>query len=303
MPLGRLPLASCTRQIAAWRRTTRKLSGGSAVRPTRAMPAASTTSVPVTATVAVWCRTTRKLSGGIAVRLTKATHSRRETLGSCTARVAGFLGTMGKRSAGFAARPNRATPSGRPNSAGCTRTVGACGGTAWKPSCGTVAQRTGATLGHKSNSIVFGEPKWCTAQRMRGARHAGGWSLPAWMTRSRREGSDKRRSVNFGSPPNLAPGRAVGGGAGARQRVAARGRRHFDHRPLRAMKCLGYNRETMHGMGAVRAFAVAVLATGAFPISRSRAHTHRRHGHPLQTVPSAGLIERPQEKNRVDALR
>ena len=54
------------------------------------------------------------------------------------------------------------------------------------------------------------------------------------------------------------------------------------------------------------AFAGAVLmgaATGAFPISRSRAHTHRRHGHPLQTVPSAGLIERPQEKNRVDALR
>ena len=46
-----------------------------------------------------------------------------------------------------------------------------------------------------------------------------------------------------------------------------------------------------------------VLSEGAFPISRSRAHTHRRHGHPLQTVPSAGLIERPQEKNRVDALR
>ena len=46
----------------------------------------------------------------------------------------------------------------------------------------------------------------------------------------------------------------------------------------------------------------AIIA-GAFPISRSRAHTHRRHGHPLQTVPSAGLIERPQEKNRVDALR
>ena len=45
------------------------------------------------------------------------------------------------------------------------------------------------------------------------------------------------------------------------------------------------------------------LLRGAFPISRSRAHTHRRHGHPLQTVPSAGLIERPQEKNRVDALR
>ena len=49
-------------------------------------------------------------------------------------------------------------------------------------------------------------------------------------------------------------------------------------------------------------FAVYGLR-GAFPISRSRAHTHRRHGHPLQTVPSAGLIERPQEKNRVDALR
>ena len=45
------------------------------------------------------------------------------------------------------------------------------------------------------------------------------------------------------------------------------------------------------------------MESGAFPISRSRAHTHRRHGHPLQTVPSAGLIERPQEKNRVDALR
>ena len=44
-------------------------------------------------------------------------------------------------------------------------------------------------------------------------------------------------------------------------------------------------------------------ALGAFPMSRSRAHTHRRHGHPLQTVPSAGLIERPPEKNRVDALR
>ena len=47
----------------------------------------------------------------------------------------------------------------------------------------------------------------------------------------------------------------------------------------------------------------AARRSGAFPISRSRAHTHRRHGHPLQTVPSTGLIERPQEKNRVDALR
>ena len=48
---------------------------------------------------------------------------------------------------------------------------------------------------------------------------------------------------------------------------------------------------------------LARVRAGAFPISRSRAHTHRRHGHPLQRVPSAGLIERPQEKNRVDALR
>ena len=47
----------------------------------------------------------------------------------------------------------------------------------------------------------------------------------------------------------------------------------------------------------------AALTKGAFPISRSRAHTHWRHGHPLQTVPSAGLIERAQEKNRFDALR
>ena len=53
----------------------------------------------------------------------------------------------------------------------------------------------------------------------------------------------------------------------------------------------------------MRLMTAAKLKTGAFPISRSRAHTHRRHGHPLQTVPSAGLIERPQEKNRVDALR
>ena len=30
---------------------------------------------------------------------------------------------------------------------------------------------------------------------------------------------------------------------------------------------------------------------------------HRRHGHPLQTVPSAGLIERTAGEDRVDALR
>ena len=57
------------------------------------------------------------------------------------------------------------------------------------------------------------------------------------------------------------------------------------------------------GVAVVRRSPAAVQEVGAFPISRSRAHTHRRHGHPLQTVPSAGLIERPQEKNRVDALR
>ncbi len=56
-------------------------------------------------------------------------------------------------------------------------------------------------------------------------------------------------------------------------------------------------------LGALLGAVYRRSLTGAFPISRSRAHTHRRHGHPLQTVPSAGLIERPQEKNRVDALR
>ena len=56
-------------------------------------------------------------------------------------------------------------------------------------------------------------------------------------------------------------------------------------------------------IASCRRAAAARGFVGAFPISRSRAHTHRRHGHPLQTVPSAGLIERPQEKNRVDALR
>ena len=38
-------------------------------------------------------------------------------------------------------------------------------------------------------------------------------------------------------------------------------------------------------------------------IREEQPHGGVRHGHPLQTVPSAGLIERPQEKNRVDALR
>ena len=62
--------------------------------------------------------------------------------------------------------------------------------------------------------------------------------------------------------------------------------------------------ENAAGRGALYDMGCELAArVGAFPISRSRAHTHRRHGHPLQTVPSAGLIERPQEKNRVDALR
>ena len=69
------------------------------------------------------------------------------------------------------------------------------------------------------------------------------------------------------------------------------------------------DRRVILGDGAPWIWALAdecfpdAIQMGAFPISRSRAHTHRRHGHPLQTVPSAGLIERPQEKNRVDALR
>ena len=66
---------------------------------------------------------------------------------------------------------------------------------------------------------------------------------------------------------------------------------------------MGYERREGAEKGMAGIARLANGWTGAFPISRSRAHTHRRHGHPLQTVPSAGLIERPQEKNRVDALR
>ena len=69
--------------------------------------------------------------------------------------------------------------------------------------------------------------------------------------------------------------------------------KEFDYNGLRSLVRNALERQTLSRQ----------LITGAFPISRSRAHTHRRHGHPLQTVPSAGLIERPQEKNRVDALR
>ena len=63
------------------------------------------------------------------------------------------------------------------------------------------------------------------------------------------------------------------------------------------------SRSSLARVNAQQPYTLYEALLGAFPISRSRAHTHRRHGHPLQTVPSAGLIERPQEKNRVDALR
>ena len=82
------------------------------------------------------------------------------------------------------------------------------------------------------------------------------------------------------SPANAAAGAWVPAELGA-----ASGEPPVDNHGVEQLRLHGYPRQ------------------GAFPISRSRAHTHRRHGHPLQTVPSAGLIERPQEKNRVDALR
>ena len=52
-------------------------------------------------------------------------------------------------------------------------------------------------------------------------------------------------------------------------------------------------RPDWHRTAAVQHGHLYEIKSGAFPISRSRAHTHWRHGHPLQTVPSAGLIERP----------
>ena len=39
---------TCTRQVAGWRKTMRKRSGGSAVRPNRVTPARSTASASVT---------------------------------------------------------------------------------------------------------------------------------------------------------------------------------------------------------------------------------------------------------------
>ena len=71
----------------------------------------------------------------------------------------------------------------------------------------------------------------------------------------------------------------------------------------RLLELAGRGRRSTARSSSMPTGSVPASETGAFPISRSRAHTHRRHGHPLQTVPSAGLIERPQEKNRVDALR
>ena len=86
-----------------------------------------------------------------------------------------------------------------------------------------------------------------------------------------------------------------------------RRRRRQDHQQ-------GAERPASYGHGNLRAWIVAMFmricrlvaclqdyrllqvsnfrigGSGAFPISRSRAHTHRRHGHPLQTVPSAGTL-------------
>ena len=54
----------------------------------------------------------------------------------------------------------------------------------------------------------------------------------------------------------------------------------------------GKVRHTLADLLGQRIFGIACGhpdGKGAFPISRSRAHTHRRHGHPLQTVPMALL--------------
>ena len=111
----------------------------------------------------------------------------------------------------------------------------------------------------------------CLRRRDRGARGRVGWG-----------------GRGCPNPSSTVPS-ACGGRA---EPVGVRG---HDHTP----DCS--RRDRRRGQSARDVPALALL--GAFPISRSRAHTHRRHGHPLQTVPSAGLIERPQEKNRVDALR
>ena len=158
MPQGRLPLASCTPQVAAWSRTTPKRSGGNAARPNRETPAGSTTSASVTVTVSGCRRTTGKLSGGSGGPPTKDAPADRPALAPCTATAVGCGGITRRPSAGSAARPSRATPAGRSTSAGCTRTVAACNGIAWKPSDGIAVQPIKAIRGRRSSSIVFGEP-------------------------------------------------------------------------------------------------------------------------------------------------
>ena len=99
--------------------------------------------------------------------------------------------------------------------------------------------------------------------------------------------------------------RSVAGSDRRRPRRPRQGRRRLRGAQRRTSRSRASNIQTkvVTTLFALFAEVERDLDSGAFPISRSRAHTHRRHGHPLQTVPSAGLIERPQEKNRVDALR
>ena len=100
---GRLPLASCTREVLGWPRTTWKPSGGSAVRPNRATPARSTTWASVTATVSGWCRTTGKLSDSSAVPAEQGhAYGQKITSAACTVPVEACSETTPKRSGGTA---------------------------------------------------------------------------------------------------------------------------------------------------------------------------------------------------------
>ena len=142
----------------------------------------------------------------------------------------------------------------------------------------------------------FDEPATSTARRVAAAT----WMMSSTTVASRAYAVVPARRSRWSRGGASRPSSAPAAGS-ARHRADA-------SRRDRAARSQTHNLHRAGGRFGV-AFVLARLGAldtagvGAFPISRSRAHTHRRHGHPLQTVPSAGLIERPQEKNRVDALR
>ena len=174
-----------------WRRTTRKPSGGSAVRPTREMLAGRTTSAPCMGPVAACRGTTPKPCGGIDVPLSRGTRLARTTSVSGTAMVAASLRTMGKLSGGSAAPPSRATLAASTVSVSCTRTVVECGGIAWRPSTGIVLRPSKGTPMRRRLWTVCGEDD---ARRQRNGIWATRRSnvLPAWYGGA----SDNRASVN-----------------------------------------------------------------------------------------------------------